>query len=132
MKKNTLLTIITFLLLSPVIVKAQAIKNDAKLLAVKFHADWCKSCKAMGPAFENLESELVDRDIYFLKLDFTDEDTRVEAEKLIEEFGLTRVVKRYVGTGFILLVENEDKSVKEILNKKHSHDDMKSIIFSML
>ena len=111
---------------------AQAQDQDHKLMAVKFHADWCKSCKAMGPAFENLETAMDGEPVHFVKLDFTNKKTKVGAEQTIEELGLSKVVRKYAGTGFILLVAHDTKDVKEILNKSHSEAEMTGIVKKLL
>ncbi len=106
--------------------------NDAKLIAVRFHADWCRTCKAMAPAFDNLESVMDNSSIRFVKLDFTDKQTEVRTQKTIDELGLDTVVRNYTGTGFILIVDNETKKVREILNKKHSREQMEGIVGRLL
>lgn len=119
---------LTFLMLFALsfvgITEGRAQSSDPKLLAVKFHADWCKSCRAMGSAFEDLQNAVSDQPIEFVLLDFTDENTRAQADQKVEEHGLTDLIKKHAGTGFILLVDNDEKKVKKILNKKHSHDQM--------
>ena len=131
---NTRLLLLFFILFfaSPWV---QASGNqESKLLAVQFYADWCKFCKKLKPSFEELKSSYGDQ-IEFLVLNYTDEETTKATVELIEEKGLTETVKNYVGTGFILLVEQKtdgSKAAKGVLNKKLSLDEMKAKIEELI
>lgn len=108
--------------------------EDAKLLAVQFYADWCKFCKKLKPSFDELKSTY-DGKVEFVVLNYTDEQTTTETEKLIEERGLKSIVESYTGTGFILLVEEKPdgtKSAKGILDKKQSLEEMKTKIEELI
>jgi len=106
---------------------AQAPKNvdNPKLLAVKFHADWCRVCRAMGPAFEDLENKLDGSKVLFVKLDFTNNLTKAQANMLGEELGIAPVMNNYKRkTGFILLI---DPNSKKVLDKLTVNDDLNAM-----
>ena len=62
---------------------AEAAKAGApKIIAVKFHADWCGACKAMGPVFTELRNKLDGRLVLFVELDFTIATTRQSLKEM--------------------------------------------------
>lgn len=81
------------------------------VIAVKFHADWCGSCKAMGPVFEDLTNKFDGKPILFVTLNLTNDTTRRQAQYLAAALGLDNHWSRLNGkTGFILLVDGYRKS----------------------
>ncbi|MEL7059022.1 MAG: thioredoxin domain-containing protein [Acidobacteriota bacterium] len=94
------------------------------LIAVKFHADWCGSCKKMGSTFEDLQNKYDGRSILFVELDLTNRTTRAQAEYLAASLGFGKVFASHPGTGFVLLLDGEtraqiakltaDQSIKEM------------------
>ena len=96
-----------------------------KLMAVKFHADWCKVCRAMGPVFEDLQNKMDGSDVLFIKLDFTNNQTKHQANLLGAELGLADVLKQnYRRTGFVLVI---DAKTKKVLKKLTVNDDVYSM-----
>ncbi len=99
--------------------------NTPKLLAVKFHADWCRICRAMGPVFEDLQNKMDGSDVLFVKLDFTNNQTKHQANLLGSELGLKDILKQnYKRTGFVLVI---DAKTKKVLKKLTVDDDVYSM-----
>lgn len=94
--KNTLFILVLF---SSSLLFSQKDKvNSPDLLVVKFHADWCGSCIAMVPAFEDVQTKFDNENISFVKLDFTDSITQVKQIKL----GIVWVYNQY----YLKIIEN--------------------------
>ncbi len=103
--------------------KAQA--NEApevagpKIIAVKFHADWCGSCKAMGDVYEEMQAKFDQQPVLWITLDQTREHGRTQAEYLAHALNMKDIWAEYGRkTGFILLVNAETSQVVE----KLTHD----------
>jgi len=99
--------------------------NTPKLMAVKFHADWCRVCRAMGPVFEDLQNKMDGADVLFVKLDFTNNQTKHQANLLGAELGLADILKQnYKRTGFVLII---NAKTKKVLKKLTVNDDVYSM-----
>lgn len=109
MKKLPLL--VTTLLLPVILALPAVAEAPAKpdLLAVKFHADWCGSCKKMGTVFEDLRNKYDGKSVLFVTLDLTNSTTRSQAEFLASALGFGNVYAQNTGTGFILLLDGESR-----------------------
>jgi len=127
MKSIKLFVVILFTLLISHTVFSQN-KNDItppKLIAVKFHADWCSVCRTMGPVFEDLQNKMDGSNVLFVKLDFTNNQTRHQANLLGAELGLSNILKQnYKRTGFVLVI---DANTKKVLKKLTVDDDVYSM-----
>lgn len=96
-----------------------------KVLAVKFHADWCGSCKAMGPIFEDLTNKFDSKPILFVTLDQTTTTKKRQSEYLAAALGIGESWPEYGGkTGFILLF---DAHHKQVLGKLTRQQDIKQM-----
>ncbi len=104
---------------------AQETVVKPKLIALKFHADWCGSCKAMGPVFSDLQNKLDGKPVLFYQLDFTNNTTKHQAYLMASALDVDSVVKANPGTGFILLI---DAKSKKVLQKFTKEDDLKTIV----
>jgi thiol:disulfide interchange protein len=51
--------------------KVGNITNNPILLVIKFHADWCDSCRVMGGVLTDLTNKLDGKSILFTELDIT-------------------------------------------------------------
>ncbi len=114
---------------------AQKIKEieTPQLMLVKFHADWCRICRAMGPVFEDLQNKMDGKNILFIKLDFTNNQTKHQAHMLGAALGITPVLKRnYRRTGFILIIDPKTKKVLQKLSKDDDVYAMETKIISLL
>lgn len=96
-----------------------------KIIAVKIHADWCGFCKAMGPAFEDLQSKLDPAPVLYVRLDFTNDFTRRQAEYTAGAMNLDELWAEYAGrTGFILLLDAKTHRIIEKLSNLNTFNEM--------
>lgn len=105
---------------------------EPELIAVKFHADWCGSCKAMGPNFTDLQNKLDGSAILFVELDFTNRTTGHQAMMLASALGIGEVVKENTSTGFILLLDRKTKEIEDRFLKDKTVKEMASRINELL
>lgn len=100
-----------------------------ELIAVKFHADWCGSCKAMGDVFTDLTNLLDGQPVLFVEIDQTNRTTAAQAEYMVAALGAGELWADYGGkTGFILVVDADSKAVVAKLTKEHGVKDMAKAI----
>ena len=102
--------------------------DDAKLYALKFHADYCGACKALTPSLTELHSKLEGEGVEFVKFDFTSAESKKKSEKIASELGVSDIYKDNQGTGFVLLVDAESKETVGKLTSQQSVDDMYTTI----
>lgn len=107
--KKLLLTLLICAFALPMTLGAAAPPAEPELLAVKFHADWCGSCKKMGPIFEDLTNKYDGKPVLFVTLDLTNGTTRAQAEYLAASLGFGDVYAQNQGTGFILLLDGKSR-----------------------
>ncbi|MEM9557824.1 MAG: thioredoxin domain-containing protein [Acidobacteriota bacterium] len=118
-----LATTLLLTLLMPV-AAAGAAPAEPEIMAVKFHADWCGSCKRMGPVFEDLRNKYDGKPVLFVELDLTNGTTRTQAEFLASALGFGDVYAQNQGTGFILLLDGDSRKQ---LAKLTSDQDIKAM-----
>ena len=109
MKKLSLLTTTLLLLVALALPAGAEAPASPDLLAVKFHADWCGSCKKMGTVFEDLRNKYDGKSVLFVTLDLTNGTTRSQAEYLASALGFGDVYAQNAGTGFILLLDGKSR-----------------------
>ena len=102
------------------------------LVAVKFHADWCGSCKAMGSVFEDLTNKFDGSPVLFVTFDRTNMTTKHQSELLASALGLGAVYSENSGTGFILLIDPATHKTLHKLTKDQTPKEMAKAIESKL
>lgn len=95
-----------------------------KLIAVKYHADWCGSCKKMGPVFEDLRDKYDGEPVLFVTLDRTNRTTRSQADFLAASLGIGDSAARHAGTGFVVVY---DATHRTELAKLTADQDIKAM-----
>ena len=93
-----------------------------KVIAIKFHADWCGYCKAMGPVFEEMQAKYDQQPVLYVRLDLTREAGRRQAQYMAHALGMgDDIWSEYGGkTGFVLLVDGTTGEVIEKLTHDQS------------
>ena len=109
MKTLSLLTTTLLLLVALALPAGAEAPASPDLLAVKFHADWCGSCKKMGTVFEDLRNKYDGKSVLFVTLDLTNGTTRSQAEFLASALGFGDVYAQNARTGFILLLDGKSR-----------------------
>ncbi len=91
---------------------ADAPTDAPKLLAVRFHADWCAKCSQLAPNYSKLVADSRDVPVLFVTLDMTDEVTRRQSQYLAGMLGIGQLSKEQGNrVGVIMLVDAVDKRV---------------------
>lgn len=104
-----------------------------QLVAVKFHADWCGSCDAMGDVFTDLSTKLDSQPVLFVELDLTTSAGQRQAGYLMEAMGATQAWADHgQGTGFILLIDPDDMTVMNKMTKAMTFKQMVAAIESAM
>jgi hypothetical protein len=120
MKKILMALTVLLFAIAPMTVQAETQKPI--LYAVAFHADWCGSCKVLGPNVVKArgKADLDNQNVLFAKLDLTDKTTRHQSALLASALGISDFYAENDGkTGFVLLVnsatgENVGKLTKDM------------------
>lgn len=113
--------------------KAESV-NEANLkpalIVVKIHADWCATCKKMGPILEDLTQRLGgDTKTLLVKVDLTNDATKRQSQLLMNAFGLSKVYQEHTKkTGVLLLVDPEDANVVKTLTSDMTAAQMEQAI----
>lgn len=95
------------------------------LIAVKFHADWCGSCKAMGSVFEELQAKFDTKPVLYVTLDHTRDFNRQQSKFMAQSMGLDDVWAKHGGkTGFILLIDGKSREVITTLKSTQNLKEM--------
>jgi len=128
-------TIVLFLALAPLTfgsVYADGHEAAPEVIAVKFHGDWCGSCKKMGPVSTDLGNKLDGMPVLFVELDLTNNTTKHQAKLLASALSLGTVYEGNPGTGFILLVDADSKKVVKKLTADMTLKQMQAAIQGLI
>lgn len=98
--------------------------GDNELLLVKYHADWCGSCRALSPLLVELNGKLADKKVKYVELDFTDEKTTAAARSRATQLGLSAFLKDKQKTGYVAIIDTKTKKELGKLTKTQSVDEM--------
>ncbi len=111
------------------VISAQDTTNQKlKLIALKFYADWCPTCKAMGPVFTDLSNKFDDSSVLFVTLDFTNSTTRKNANLMMQALRLSHLLNTYKGTGYIVLLDAKSHKILETFTVKLTFDEICGLI----
>jgi len=95
------------------------------IIAVKFHADWCGYCKAMGDVYQEMQAKFDQQPVLWLTLDQTREHDRTQSQYLARALNMNEIWAEHGGkTGFILLVNAETGQVVEKLTHEQTLKQM--------
>lgn len=98
---------------------AQQVEAGPRVLAVKLHADWCSSCRAIEPRFQALREKFGREPVLFATLDLTRDASQVQAYYLAAALGLEEVWHAYASeVGYVLLIDADSKRVLARLTRK--------------
>lgn len=99
-----------------------------KLLAVRMHADWCESSQNMSRFYEDLKNRFDGQEVLFVTLDYTNNTTKHQASLLANALDIRDAMEPYAGTGHIILMTYQSKSVFGRLSQNLSFMDMVKLI----
>ncbi len=95
------------------------------VIAVKFYADWCSSCKVMATTYKEFQTKFDTQPVLHVVLDHTRKYDRQQSAYLAVSLGLGKVWEKYANkTGFILLVDGKTREVITTLTKNHTLKEM--------
>ena len=134
--------VLTFTILSTIIiagfVTAQSANktkspNKPDLIAVRYHADWCTPCKTLSPNFAKVQKTLHDDSILFVTLDFTNDQSKKQAEFLAASLGLSEMWKTNAKkTGQVMVLNSKKMQIIATLTSNQSPDEMVKVLQSKL
>lgn len=102
----------------------QASKAQNDLLLVKYHADWCGSCKTLTPMLAELNGKLAGKKVKYVELDFTDETTISAAKSQASMLGLEQFLTEKQKTGYVAIIDANSKKELGRLTKTQSVGEM--------
>ena len=86
--------------------------QNAKVLLVDVYQDRCPTCQLVEPAFQKLKEKYSrDKDIAFLKYDFSSPFTILKSWKIAKPLGLEKIFKAQRYTGIVLFVDMNTKQI---------------------
>lgn len=86
--------------------------RSPELVLVKFHADWCPNCRRLNPVWDEVQKANAESDVLFVKLDRTDNASKLQAEYHSAELGIGQHWPAFGNrTGLIVLFDAESGRV---------------------
>ena len=96
--------------------------GDAEIVIVAMHADWCGTCRVLGPELEEAVARLGDQPITVVKADLTDRDNP-EGKATLFALGLDDLYRRNDGkTGVLYLVDADTGTVVGVLSGRSDNE----------
>jgi len=103
-----------------------------ELMAIKFHADWCGSCKTLAPVVAELKNKLDKYPVLFVEFDKTNASTTHHSDLLASALGLDELYAENTGTGYILLVDTDTKKPVAKFTKTQGTSEISKAIVAAL
>ncbi len=88
-----------------------------RIVAVKFHADWCRRSPVVAPIFDELTEKYGNQPVIFVTLDITSDATREQARMLASSLGIDWVYEKPYVSGVIKLIDREQGTVLATLTE---------------
>lgn len=107
-------------------------KQETKLYALTFHADYCGACKKLKPEVMALQPKLEGKSVEWVKFDFTSNETKAKSKEKAAELGMADIYKDNQATGFVLLVDAESKETVAKLTSRQTSAEMYDIVIEKL
>lgn len=83
--------------------------------AVAFHSDNCRSCKILGPKMKEAMNAINQDKIEVIKLDFTDESTKLKSQELAATKGVSSIMETLgPKTGFVVILDSKGNEVDKL------------------
>ena len=101
---------------------------------VAYHADWCGSCKILGPKMENAMNSLdaeTKAKLKKVKFDFTDDATKATTKEKAEKHNLAAMLPSGEGkppTGFVKVIDTETGAVLAKITKAMSEEEIAGVL----
>lgn len=93
----------------------------ARVLALKFYADWCPVCRRIKPKVAAIEHRFASGPVKFIVFDFTNKNTTAQAAARAHAMKLSSVYGRFApGTGFVVLVDAHTRRLVSVLTAKQT------------
>lgn len=103
--------------------KSTASTSKKDVLLVKYHADWCGSCKTLTPMLKDLNRKLKGKNTTYVELNLTDENTTSNAKATAAKLGLAPLDAKQK-TGFVAIIDANSKKLLGKLTKTQSVEEM--------
>ena len=103
-----------------------------KIVAVKFHADWCRRCPTIAPIFAELTEKYAGEPALFVTLDVTSEATRKQARLLASSLGIRWIMDKPNETGAIKLIDRARGEVLATLTEPKQWSSLEGALVQAL
>jgi thiol-disulfide isomerase/thioredoxin len=106
-----------------------AAKQKPQVVGLIFYADWCGTCKALEPRIDEARKHLTAKPVYITRVDLTDDATRAQSQLFANWVGLGEIYRQHSGgTGFMLLIDPEQKKVIQRIGAKHTAEQIRKAV----
>lgn len=111
--------------------KAQDGLDEAKVVAITMHADWCGTCQDLNPKVDNVKPYFEDEGVLFTKFDFTDDYTIHQTRLMANWIGIGELFTKSQergATGYMILIDPDTKEeIGRITNQKDEQEIRQTI-----